>query len=484
MVSVKLGAGAILCDDISRLTRDADLVDATTLAKVCKEHDCEIITNDRRYNFKRQADFDAYIAEAQAAAAFLELHIRGKMLKNRTRKAEQGKVANGVAPIGLMLDETGDNLTPSPHSTGVAYLYKRYAELECSLNAVLRVTNAMAKQGKPLFPVHDDINPRTIFLSKVWRDGIVDGTLLGWTVGSRAGLTDILTNPHYLGHLVFNGSIVKRNTHPAIVNADLWHFCFEHLATKDLEHRPIERAIKTVRYSYPESQQTALLAGTRHDGRAVIDGIDGMHVYLQLPENTYVLRSSRGNLSTGGYETSIKVVDLDRLIEGRLLTLLNLSQSPSFANRDNYSIHGVSNPKWHEEMVDFEQATQERTTTTTPDDTLETLDAQIALAQQDLDYSKHVMDVKTRTGLYEKIARLSQRRDKLEQAQEQKARTQQRLEQAKKDAEYASERWAKWDLEQRRTFIHVATEYITLEEIAPGWLKICVQWSDVIKWSA
>src|SRR2546430_2515540 len=59
---VKKGAGAILCDDISRLTRDADLIDATTLASVCKQHDCIIVTNDRIYNFKRQADHDAYIS--------------------------------------------------------------------------------------------------------------------------------------------------------------------------------------------------------------------------------------------------------------------------------------------------------------------------------------------------------------------------------------------------------------------------------------
>jgi DNA invertase Pin-like site-specific DNA recombinase len=480
---VKLGAGAILCDDISRLTRDADLVDATTLARTCKEHDCEIITNDRRYNFKRQADYDAYIKEAQEAAAFLEHHIKGKMLKNRRLKAEQGKVANGVAPIGLMLDKNdiegstakhGFNLQPSPHASGVAWLYQRFVELETSKNGVLRECNAMAQQGKPLFPVHPDIDPKTVFLSKVYNGD----TLIGWTVGSRAGLTDILTNPAYIGHLVFNGSIVKRNAHPAIVNIDLWQYVFDHLSPTDLEHRPIEHATKTVRYSYPESQQTALLSGVRDNGLPVIDGVNGLHVYVQLPENSYVLKGSRGNTVTHGYETSIRVNDLDYIIKIRLLTLLELSHSPSFEDRDNYSIHGVKAPNWYEEMIDYDKVKPE--TTTVPDDTLESIDAEIALAQQDLDISKHVMDVATRTGLYAKIARLSRRRDKLQQAEDNKAKMQRKREQAKKDVEYASGRWASWDLERQRGFIHLVTEYITLEEIAPGWLRIVVQWSYVL----
>src|SRR5260370_5213894 len=265
-------AGAILCDDISRLTRDADLVDAATLARACKEHDCAIVTNERTFNFKIQRDYDDYIAEAQAAAAFLELHIKGKMLRNRTRKAEQGKVAGGVAPVGLMLDKNtiedstakhGFNYLPSPHRSGVVWLYQRFAELEASRNAVLRETNAMARSGKPLFPVHPDIDPKSMFLQKVYHDGV----LVGWTDGTREGLTGILTNPHYIGHLVFNGKIVKRDAHEAVVDRDLWQYAFDHLGRIDLEHRPIDRPKKAVTYSYPESEQTALLAGTREDPR-------------------------------------------------------------------------------------------------------------------------------------------------------------------------------------------------------------------------
>ena len=470
---VKMGAGALLCDDISRLTRDADLVDAETLARTCRQHDCIIITNERIYNFKRQADYDAYIAEAQAAAAYLELHIKGKMLRNRTRKAEQGKVANGTAPVGLMLDESKVNLTPSPHAGGVAWMYKRFAELEASRNGLLREIGAMAQQGKPLFPVHPDIDPKTIFLSQVFNS---DGVLIGWTVNSRAGLTDILTNPAYLGHLVFNGVIVKHNAHPAIVNVDLWQYAFDRLSTTDLDHRPIDRPTKTVRYSYPESKQTALLAGTRYDGRPVIDGVSGAHVYVQLPENSYVLRGPRGGTVTGGYETSIRVSELDSLIETELMGMLRASEfavsHPEL--RTNFDL----THDWHTEMADFDSAT--RGATTVPDDTLTTIEAEIALIQQDLKFASGMMDANTRTGLYERLARLSQRRDKVQRAQEDRARLHRRLEQASRDVKTARDRWGSWDLARRRSFIHLITESITLEEIASGWLRITVQWSDVL----
>jgi DNA invertase Pin-like site-specific DNA recombinase len=382
---VKKGAGAILCDDISRLTRDADLVDAATLARTCKQHDCIIVTNERIFNFKRQADYDAYIAEAQAAAAYLELHIKGKMLRNRTRKAESGRVANGVAPVGLKLDETGNSLIPSPHSSGVNWLFKRFAELEASRNGVLRELASMAKQGRPLFPVHPDIDPKTMFLSKVYDD---TGALIGWTVGSRKGLTDMLTNPAYIGHLVFDRKIVKRDAHEPIVERDLWQYAFDHLSPIDLEYRPIEREARTVRYSYPESEQTALLAGTRDDGRPVIDGTGGLHVYVQLPENSYVLKGSRGSTYTQGYETSIRVSQLDEIIESELMGMLMASEfvasHPEAVDKTHPEAIPDLVPDWHTEMADFDNVKQAQGKTNTPqEDTLETLDAEIALIQQD-----------------------------------------------------------------------------------------------------
>lgn len=71
----------------------------------------------------------------------------------------------------------------------------------------------------------------------------------------------------YIGYLVFNGRIVKRNAHPAIVDVDNWQYAFEHLSDVDLDGMPIDRPERTVRYTQKTGIDSgALLAGTRESG--------------------------------------------------------------------------------------------------------------------------------------------------------------------------------------------------------------------------
>ena len=98
------------------------------------------------------------------------------MLKNRTRKANMGLVANGVAPIGLMLDESRDNLIPSPHADRVDWLYGRFRALDANLGALLREVIDMARRGEPLFPDVEGWTPERIQLKRV---------VGGWTVSTR-----------------------------------------------------------------------------------------------------------------------------------------------------------------------------------------------------------------------------------------------------------------------------------------------------------
>lgn len=478
---VKAGKGAaIICDDISRLTRDADLVDAMALAKVCKQHDTVIVTSDRVYNFKRQGDFDAYIDEAQAAAAFIETHIRGKMLKNRTRKANQGKVANGLAPVGLLVVD--DSLTPSPHAERVDWLYKRFRELEASLNGLLREVLAMSE---PLFPVADGIDPKSMFLSRVEKDGV----LLGWTVTSRFGLKHILTNPAYAGHLVFNGRVVKRDAFPAIVDAGNWQYAFQHLSNIDLDGSSIEHEQKAVRYVQQTSSDTgALLAGSRYNGTAVLDGTDGSHVYVhKLPVPTYTLTQrhtlmqEQGKLTVNGYETSISTRDLDRVFETHLLNVLMTSEGTAELATPKYlkhfTIFGGMKPVFHELAfaVDGTNPVEEKT-----DDTLETLNSEIASQERHIKVAGDLMtDVELRAA-YERLARLRNRKRDLEASKRHEADMQAELKQAREDVKHATGLWRSWDVDRKRRLIRLVTDAITLEELADGWLRLTVRWSAVL----
>jgi len=475
---VKAGAGAIICDDISRLTRDADLVDATSLAKTCKEHDCIIVTSERVYNFKRKADFDAYIDEARAAAAFIDTHIRNKMLKNRARKAEQGKLATGVAPVGLLaVGEKRSELVPSPHASRVDWLYARFRAHEASLNGLLREVLDMMRRGEVLFPVCDEVDPKSMFLTPVEQDG----NLLGWTVTSRFGLKHILTNPAYIGHLVFNGRIVKRNAHETIVDAANWQYAFDHLASVDLDGQLVERSKKTVRYTQQTSTDNgALLSGTRHNGTAVIDGLNDLHVFVRnTPIPTYTLEK----WSVGGYETSIRTTELDAIFEAHLLDWLGTSEVLASLQTKAWVIGFTSGnvveippPKVHE-MAYGVNATKQ---TAKPDDTMTTLNEDIAETERNIQIGGKYMEDNELEAAYAKLARLRKRRTAIEQARNQQAAIEAEIRQAASDVCLACNQWHGWDIARKRGLIRLVTEAVTLEEIAVGWLRLTIKWSPVL----
>lgn len=94
----------------------------------------------------------------------------------------------------------------------------------------------------------------------------------------------------YAGHLVFNERIVKYDAHKAIVNLDNWQFAFDHLSDVDFDGNPIEREARSVRYIQKTSVDSgALLAGTRDNGKLVIDGTNGAHVYYNKAKDAYLL---------------------------------------------------------------------------------------------------------------------------------------------------------------------------------------------------
>lgn len=465
-------ASAVLVVSVDRITRDEDLITPTQFANICKRYGVVIITDDYIYDFNNpnRDDMGRFMNEAIASKEYIRKQIKGKMLKNRTRKANMGLVANGVAPIGLMLDESRDNLVPSPHAERVDWLYGRFRALDANLASLLREVIGMARRGIPLFPDVEGWTPDHIHLKRMTG---------GWTVSTRFGLQYILTNPMYQGHLVFNGRIVKRNAHQAIVDADNWHYAFNHLSDVDLDGMPIDRPERTVRYTQKTGIDSgALLAGTRESGGAVIDGVNGAHVYVHMPDRRYLIKQW-DNLTVSGYETSIDVKTLDSILVARLLYWLNAAERQlAYYQKENITSHYEHTPVQAMDKVE-QTAKPTPTGANTIQGDLELTNQDLARVERALHTSADVMDDKELRETYEKQARLIRRRAELEQAIAQGERLAKQREQAKGDIETASEKWAKWTIEERRSFIRLVTESITLEEIASGWLRLFIVWSPI-----
>lgn len=463
---IKRGAGAILGVDVSRLTRDVDLVDAANLAQTCKRYNAVIVTSEHVYDFRRDGELDQFMSEAKEAANYIKNQVgsreypNGKLYRGRSKKAERGKLVVPVAPVGLMVDESRENLKPSPHAERVNWLFGRFRALGANLAGLQREIVAMTNRGEPLFPDNDEIDPKGMFLQRIEE---------GWTIGSLLGLRRILTNPAYQGHLVYAGRIIRRNAFPAIVDADDWHYAERHLSDVDLDGNPIQRENKSVQYEQRGYTNRALLAGVRDNGRLVIDSVNGAHVYANAALGTYIIRKLDA-FSVTGFIAAVSIKELDRQVEERLLHWCRLSERA----REYQNCEQVP----HLAMGAVEQQVQP--ISTVEEDTLAQARQELARVQRALATSQDVMDDTTLKEHFASKARLVARIAKLEQAQKDADRRKRQQEQAKRDIGQANDKWATWSLEERHAFVRLVTDSIILEELANGWLRLTVVWSPLM----
>ncbi|EFH89915.1 recombinase family protein [Ktedonobacter racemifer] len=461
------GVGAIMCVDVSRLTRDADLYDATKLAKTCRENHVLIVTNNTVYDFNNpnRDDLSAFIDEAKAAAKFIRDHIKGKMLKNRTKKAKMGRLANGVAPVGLMRDETGDSLVPSPHAPYISALYKRFRQLDADFALLYREV-----AGKLLFPETKGIEPKSMYLKRIKG---------GWTIASRLGLKNLLTNFAYDGHLVFNREVVKRNAHPAIVDHSDWLYAFEHLSDTDLDGNDIEKPEKAIRYTQKGSTNNALLAGRRHDGRPVLEGVAGERVHFGLSNwknvgGAYVI-DLRQNNAVGNFIGKVDTDTLDAVVVDRLMLRLEVYKANDFSQND------FTRTMWQQVRDKSMIAAFEKEEETTPatnklQKDIDDLKTEVARVSRRISVAQDLMSDDELREAYASKARLSKRLAKLEDRQKQQETLEADAKQAEKDIEDAYEQWHGWDIERRRRFIRLVTQSITFKKLAGGWFKLEITW--------
>src|SRR5215469_8286635 len=311
-------AGAVKVRDVARLFRDEELVGPVVFAKACKDHHVLVITDDYTYNFndpiRGSDDYKKFIEEAQAAADFLNKHVR-MMLNYRVRKALRGEYSGHTVPVGLMLDDERLFYVPNPdHAKPVNALYKRFRALGGNLAPLRREV-----VGYPIFP---DLPPAILE-----RTGRINLTKVpgGWTIKSHIGFREILTNPAYIGHVVFGGRIVKYNAHPAIVDEDDFWFAYYRLAKTDFDGNPIERpagATKRYKQATTSTLYPALLDGLRNDGTPVITTNVSKQASVYANWNgkswNYII-IDRSVITPWHRSTRISVERLDRYFSERLL---------------------------------------------------------------------------------------------------------------------------------------------------------------------
>jgi DNA invertase Pin-like site-specific DNA recombinase len=470
-------AGAVLVVDISRLFRGEDLIDATVFANACKRNRVMVLTKDGEsadvfdFNNPNKEEVKRFINEAAGAAEFVKRHIRGKMLANRSRKARRdGLLGNGLAPVGMSVvkEEVGERgwrrmvgqrLVPSVHAPNVNALYERYEALGASLTQLHKEI-----VGKPIFPDHPDIDPSSMFLTKV------PG---GWTVKSQAALKHILTNPVYIGHVVFDGRVVKRNAHPAIIDPDLWEFAFLHLSNTDLDGIPIERPERVARFTRKGQQTAGLLSGVREDGKPVLEGANGKHVYVQRNKSkagaAYTIKDYH-EMDTGYYDAGISVPELDCIFSSRLMLWL---QTDAAASGQLYS-----------RFTQLDETPEDGPDIQLQDDIEETRKELTSVARR-LDVAGDLMEDRELRAAYSRKSQLTKRLAEVEHKLAKQVTMREELRKARQDLLTAPEKWGTWPIDRKQRFVRLVTQSIILEQVpeSDGWLRMTICWCPLVGWS-
>lgn len=479
-------AGAVRVRDVARLFRDEDLVGPVVFAKACKDHHVIVITDDYTYHFndpkRGKDDYKKFIEEAQAAADFLNKHVK-MMSKNRERRALRGEFSGHVVPIGFMLDEERLFYVPNPdHAAPLKALFKRFRALGGNLATLRREII-----GRPTFPdLPPDILKRTgqITLTKV------PG---GWTIKSHPGLQQILTNPAYIGHIAYGGRIVKYNAHPAIVDEDDFWFAYYRLAKTDFAGNQIERPDGvTKRYNHAASTPfPALLGGLRNDGTPVITTSMGEHtgVYVTFSGKAVTYCAiDQSTITTWYHSTRINVDRLDRFFSERLVYRVGaaLKQNTSALVEGEQSAQLEQTYASINQQLDRTLQEAEGSLDEQPDPQADLkasiLETQKRIAEKERigheassvmsgeDLRQHYASLKR---LRTNLAAMQQKLDRLGADEREQAEAKQKLPEV-------HQRWAAMRLESKQRFIRAATSRIVLDELQTGWVKLTIEWSPLL----
>lgn len=221
---------AVLVYQISRLFRDDTGVEYNTFAKICKEHNCILMTADGMvFNFNNRMHLKMFRFLAGYAAEYIPQQL-GLLHAARMRKARRGLyVACGPIPCGYIVDYNKESETYkkfilyTPFQDPILNLFERFYALEANLTALCREVEEMPY----VFPRYEAWVDKRSIRDRKWKK-----VPKGYHI-SRRGIISILTNPVYIGWMIVAGDIVSTHNHDRLIPLDkeyLFWFAFDHLA--------------------------------------------------------------------------------------------------------------------------------------------------------------------------------------------------------------------------------------------------------------
>jgi DNA invertase Pin-like site-specific DNA recombinase len=301
IINRSIGTVAVQAED--RLFRDETQIQVNVFIDACVKSDVRVITPYFKYNFadKNEGSYHRLLfrMRAEQAADYLNSYVRGRLMAAKERMLLQGMWMGGNINLGYMVDNRKmlSNGVPNPAwrkfvpfepcAEVVVGIFKLFIEKGGNINATIR---HLLEYG-PHFPDFDNPEIKRLVpngfdwakpLRMLKRDNV-------YITGSMQ-LTNMLTNPVYLGHWMHREHIVVWDNHPAIVPEDLFYKAFNYLSPYTFEGKPnpdyaprLGRVHSTKRKDIIPLEAIYLgLLGTYHEGKwrgATASWRKGMNTY-------------------------------------------------------------------------------------------------------------------------------------------------------------------------------------------------------------
>jgi hypothetical protein len=448
--------GAVACFSESRLFRDLTRVYSSTFTDLCSTHGIPLLTKNRIYWLPQ--DRDALNDALDRAARELE-DIKQRLLPAKMRTIEEDISHGGhCLPVGFVLtgEETEEErirkyyLPYEPHARLIRWLFKRYHQLDGNLGRLLHELQVM----NFAFPAFVGVGKPHVALKKA-EDG-------SYPLRTRHGLVGLLSNVAYIGWYVYNGWVISKEAHEAIVPMDDFLYAYNRLSPVTLEGEPNENKPPLNRRSY------------RTERRGLLENIlrsNGSPAYILMDKGVYIT-GKRSNYDGDSTEINIpiKLMDRDFSVTIRYL-LTELEKRHQEGLRDN--------------LYDRLTAAQEEITAQTASYMQAIANIDTGIAQWEL--AKRVaMEELEEHGVREATQQLKKlRADKaaLEAKEKQADSEKKELAKAKSLLDVALYRWNSLSFEEKQRFVKLLVRVVDIQEESPHVLKMNIRLNEPFAYS-
>jgi hypothetical protein len=297
--------GAIAAYDASRFWRDRTHVWYNDFIQLLIQYDVCVVMFNQVYFPTRDADMEALREEFKQAAYYLN-HIYNKVNPAKMQAIELGEsYGGGSVPIGFTvvgIKGSRHYQVYEPHAQLIRWLYKRYRELGGNLPRLARE----CQNTQFSFPAFTGME-KLPHIALPFVDGC-------YRVKSRDALVSILSNPAYIGYYIFNGVLISKTAHDAIVPLDNFMYAYSRLSPINLDGTPNTDRPHNDRHYGVVAQ--GLLEGLLYNGKNTC--------YVQSRTHTYVARSYAEEWKKTSAQTALvtNVHALDRAVSDAIIDIL------------------------------------------------------------------------------------------------------------------------------------------------------------------